>query len=134
MRSAILIDDDPITNFINTELFKKYSTLKDVTAHVTKEEVFAHLELLDPEKYPELILIDIRMPMVDGFMMASELISHFPQLVKQSRFYFLSSTLDPKDIEMAESLAISKGFLRKPLSKELISAILNPDSETDVPT
>lgn len=127
MKRALLIDDDPITNFINKELLKKFSKIEEVNAFLTKEEVLAHLEGIDPANYPELILIDIRMPMVDGFMMAFEVISHFPQLNNRSKIYFLSSTLDPKDMELAKSLPISKGFLRKPLSKELLETVFSED-------
>jgi CheY-like chemotaxis protein len=130
MKSAILIDDDPITNFINTELLKKYASIESVTTHMTQEEVFSHLESLKPDNYPDLVLIDIRMPMVDGFMMAFEMISNFPLLTKHSQIYFLSSTLDPKDMEMARSLPFSKGFLRKPLSKELLETLFKNDTES----
>jgi CheY-like chemotaxis protein len=128
MKSAILIDDDPITNFINTELLKKFTSIEVVTTYMTQEEVFSHLESLKPENYPELVLIDIRMPMVDGFMMAFEMISNFPYLTKHSLIYFLSSTLDPKDVEMAKGLPFSKGFLRKPLSKELLETLFPKES------
>ena len=129
MKSAILIDDDPVTNFINTEMLRKYTPIEGITTYMTQEDVFSHLECLQPEKYPELVLIDIRMPMVDGFMMAFELISHFPHLTNQSKFYFLSSTLDPKEVEMARTLPFSKGFIRKPLSKELLETLFLDDDK-----
>jgi response regulator of citrate/malate metabolism len=123
MKSAILIDDDPVTNVINMKMLKKYMPVGNISAYMTQEEVFSHMERLKPEKYPELMLIDIRMPKVDGFMLAFELISHFPHLTNHSKFYFLSSTLDPKEVELARNMPISKGFIRKPLSKELLETL-----------
>jgi hypothetical protein len=50
-------------------------------------------------------------------------------LVFYCQIYFLSSTLDPKDVEMAKGLPFSKGFLRKPLSKELLETMFRTDPE-----
>jgi CheY-like chemotaxis protein len=74
---------------------------------------------------PDLVLIDIRMPIIDGFDLMRDILDRYPGLGEKSRFYFLSSSLDPKDEARASSVAFCSGFLRKPLSRSNLEEILS---------
>jgi len=74
-----------------------------------------------------IILLDIKMPKMDGF----EFLKHFDalpeDLKKKTQIFMLSSTLDPDDLKRANENCYVKKLFTKPLSviqfKEVINLI-----------
>ena len=72
------------------------------------------LENLSEEKVPDIIFIDLNMPVMDGW----EFIERFTKI--ENRFnklitlYIVSSSIDPVDISRAKALSNIKDYLIKP--------------------
>ncbi len=74
----------------------------------------ALLEDLNEEKIPDIIFIDLNMPIMDGW----EFIEQFTKIEKKFKktitLYIVSSSIDPVDINRAKSLKNIKDYLIKP--------------------
>lgn len=76
------------------------------------------IELNDSE-LPDIILLDINMPIMDGWQfieLYSALIEQHP--TKEIKLYLLSSSIDLNDHKKAKALSAVNGFIIKPIKKE----------------
>lgn len=125
-RTIILIDDDSISNFITEKLVLREQLAHKVVTFLTAEGALSHLQELivqEPAHFPEVILLDLNMPGMDGW----EFIEEYKKLpathTSNCRLYMLSSAVDSKDIVMAKNISEVEDFISKPLTKEDIEII-----------
>jgi len=125
MKQVVLIDDDEISNFVNSQLLLQTRFVDNVHSIQSAEEAIQYFADVDAGKVPvpDLVFVDIRMPVMDGFTLAREIMDRYPDLHGEVLFYFLSSSLDPKDVAKAEATELCSGFFRKPLSKAYLEDI-----------
>lgn len=123
--NLLVIDDDDINVFIIKKIVEK--TAFDVTM-VAKENGQVALDYLatlgeNPSSLPDLILVDINMPVLNGweFIEAYEALSNN---LLSSDIYMLSSSVYENDIERAKTYKSVKGFISKPLSIERLTELL----------
>ena len=125
MKHVVLIDDDEISNFVNSQLLLQTRFVDSVKSIESAEDAIAYFGEVQNGNapVPDLVFVDIRMPVMDGFRLADEILRLYPSLSGKILFYFLSSSLDPKDEMRADLNQLSSGFLRKPLSKAYLEEI-----------
>ncbi len=73
---------------------------------------------------PDIIFLDINMPVSDGWMFLDALKELYPKLNKQINIYMVSSSIAPDDIKRAKSNPLVTDYLVKPLSPETFQEIL----------
>lgn len=128
----LLVDDDPITNYINQLLLERIGFSEDKILVTTDGdeavEIVNHtLEKLKKNKTVLLFFLDINMPALDGFEVLDAL-NETGVSYTQIMVYLLTSSKSTKDIQKASHYNIC-GFIDKPLKEERIKAIvdeLNP--------
>lgn len=72
------------------------------------------------EAFPEIILLDINMPVMNGWEFLDALSQ---EATATFRLYVVSSSVNPEDIRRAESYPIVSGFISKPLPPEALDEI-----------
>lgn len=112
MKRILLIDDNPIDLMIHEKLARRNWRDVEVVKKPGGKEALQFLA--ETETPPHLILLDIKMPEMDGFEFIDVLREQ--RLAQDISIYMLSSSIDPNDIQMARENALVKGFLEKPLS------------------
>jgi len=117
-KHILLIDDDPISNMINTKIIKiNFSFLVD--AYTDAQEAldqFSAWLSTSPDQFPDIIFLDINMPIMDGWEFLEEF-EKFPAIFrKKCNVYLLTSSIDAEDIEKSTTYKSVKEFISKPLT------------------
>lgn len=112
---CLLIDDNPIDLMVNEKVLSTCFSDIEVTKVLSGEEALNYLSKSD--SLPEVILLDINMPEMNGFEFLEEYKRLF-QNNSHTKIYILSSSIDPADISKANEEIEVKDFMRKPLNAE----------------
>jgi CheY-like chemotaxis protein len=118
---VLLLDDDPIINYINKRLIEIHGLSENITSFVSPKEALAFLR--KSVVYPEIIFLDISMPVMDGFDFINEF-ENFPDSIKaETKIVALSSTEDPQELEKINNDKRFHLFMPKPLNLELLKLL-----------
>lgn len=126
LNCVFLIDDDETTNFVNQILIEKAECAHEVRSVTSGLAALEYLKSVDEDgKYPQpdMIFLDINMPVMDGW----EFIEEYKKLLPEQRgkvlVWMLSTSENPRDIERAKKLG-SDGFMAKPLTLSKLQSII----------
>lgn len=123
VNEILLIDDNYIDNYINKKIVAKEKIADTISVMLSPIEALDYLAN-KKDKYPELILLDIKMPQMDGFEFLSEF-SKLPEEQKSKcRIIMLSSSHNVLDIEAAKKNPHVMEYLIKPLDASKLNAVL----------
>lgn len=114
----LFIDDDEINNFILQELFAEEEDLA-LTFFSDSPAAFDHLRgkaQNQASELPDIIFMDIKMPILDGFEFLDRLQEEGFLNDKPVDIFLLSSTLDSRDVKRAASYANIRELVTKPLT------------------
>lgn len=124
-----IIDDDPMTSFY----IKRLAELGELAHIITiYDKARGAVEYLLHHKQsaahlPDIILLDIYMPDMDGWTFIKEFGQIKNQLIKDSKIIVISSSNHRHDIDRAESLSHVKAYLQKPITLEGLKAVIFED-------
>lgn len=124
---VLLVDDDGVTNFVNFKIIKKLNISDNVHSEMNGEKALNFIQYYS-EKHdthsPELIILDLKMPILDGFEFLEYLkIKKFKNKDK-IKIIVLTGLQDQKEKEQADS-QYDITYLQKPLTEEKLKAALS---------
>jgi len=124
-KKVMLVDDNEIDNLINQEMIRSTNFANEILVFLTGQEALAHLAANqnDKDSLPEIIFLDINMPIMNGFQFLKEFESLSADVQQQCKIIMLSSSISPKDIDQAASSRYVRKYLNKPLNERYLSAI-----------
>ncbi len=123
LEKVLIVDDDSTARFLIERTIRKVWPGPQVLTAANGEEALALLNQIPfPELCPELILLDINMPLMDGFEFL-QAIQNSPVATFPLRIVLLTSSNNPNDIERAKHYPIA-GYLQKPLTVDKLQTIL----------
>jgi CheY-like chemotaxis protein len=125
MKKHLLIDDEEIFNYIQSEVIHNLRPEDEVVCHSSATDALHFLRtcIKNNEKWPDFIFLDIRMPEMNGFEFLEHLKEFDTTLFDSTKIYMLSSSLDERDVQRALSYPFVKGFREKPLSDSILADI-----------
>ena len=126
----LLIDDDEINNFISIKLIKKALSNAEISSCLNGKvaiEELIEMQKISPEKLPDFILLDINMPIMNGWEFLDEYKRLNVDATGKSKIFIISSSVFSNDISRAKSYPLVKNFISKPLSVEKIREMLESE-------
>jgi len=119
--SVLLVDDDEINNFISIKLIKKAIENTAISACLNGRfaiDELVNIQKHDPSLLPDFILLDINMPIMNGW----EFLDEYKRLnidpEGKSKIFIISSSVFSNDINKARSYPLVKNFISKPLASK----------------
>lgn len=126
-KSILLIDDDETSNFISEIIIKKLGITETINAVKNGVEalnfVISHCANTCAISCPQVIFLDLHMPVMDGFDFLKELKGQMPLYAQKFKIFILSSSNNPTDINKTKDYDV-EGYIVKPLSQEKISMLV----------
>lgn len=125
-----IVDDDIIYQTIAKKLIQKAGIFVSHSSFFNGKQAITTLNnaLEDSsENIPDIILLDINMPVMDGWEFMEELKNITPQIDKPIFIYIVSSSIAIEDRQKSETYADILGYLPKPITVSILTAIASEE-------
>lgn len=130
--TAGIIDDDQIYQLVMKRTFEQSGMIKHVLQFYDGEEAINYFKEKQqtPEALPELILLDINMPYMDGWQFLDEFIkipfnSNYKRII-----YIVTSSSTAEDRNKAKQYEVVSGYHVKPITKDVFEQIMQSIAAT----
>ncbi len=124
LQSVIFIDDDLPTNIVNKRLAVRSNCFDDIQFYKSSSEALVYLSsITDSENFPDLIFLDINMPLVNGWQFLDQLKKmNNHEIIK---IVMLSTALNVAEETKEKYASIISAYESKPLSIDKIKTHTN---------
>ncbi len=126
---ACIIDDDDMYVSLITKVIDLRNLAKNLLVFKNGKEALSYFvntfQNMEDRAIPQVILLDLNMPVMDGWSFLEELGKHdFPAL-NAVTLYIVSSSINPVDIERSKEINLVKDFIVKPIAPEALAEIFS---------
>ncbi|REH01821.1 response regulator [Flavobacterium aquicola] len=124
-KHVLLVDDNDIDNYVTNHIVKKSKIAEKISIKNSAVKALEFLETIkdNSEEFPDMIFLDISMPIMNGFGFLDELIK-FPLVAgNHCSVVMLTSSSDQNDIDRALQYSVVKNYLTKPLKLEMLESL-----------
>jgi len=125
MFKTLIIDDDPIQLRLAEMLFKRSDLFGQTMSFTGAADALNFLgNQENAHLLPDVILLDLNMPLIDGWTFLSRYAQIRPLMRKKIDLFILSSSIDEKDILRSRSFQFVTGYISKPMSPAILDEII----------
>ncbi|PKB18883.1 response regulator [Flavobacterium sp. 5] len=120
-----VIDDDPIYQIIVNKMIKKSELFLNVLSFKNGKEAIDDFKkkLEEKETLPNIILLDINMPVMDGWEFMAEMVVLKEQINETIQIYIVSSSIAVEDKNKAKHYPEIVAYLVKPINNNDLTLI-----------
>lgn len=128
----MLIDDNDIDNLINQKMIEAANICENIYTHSGAKSAIEFLKnmeklsklLPNAQILPELIFLDIDMPLMDGFQFLDQFEKLSAETKRHCQIVMLTSSISPQDVNRAKTYSYVKKYINKPLTQEEIRKLI----------
>jgi len=126
IKNIFLVDDDATFVFMTKKIIRSTAIDSNINEFADGEAAIDFLKdhLDHNEPLPDVIFLDLNMPIMDGWGFLEEYTSLVARIKKKVKLYIVSSSISPHDIEHAKHFSTVSDFIIKPLLKEKFIEII----------
>ncbi|MBF9255435.1 response regulator [Pontibacter sp. 172403-2] len=123
----LLVDDDDTTNYLNERLLKEMQVARQILVLKNGKEAINYLKRANSalEKHPDLMFLDIKMPVMDGFSFLEEYHNSGLDAADHVIIMMLTSSASFYDLERLKKYNKVKKHFSKALTKHDVQEIMN---------
>jgi CheY-like chemotaxis protein len=129
--TVLLIDDNELDNFINQKVMEAHcfaETIYTASNGRSAIDLIKNLQLIAEETFPEIIFIDLNMPLLDGFQFIEYCLSEPTLKDRKTKLVVLTSSVNDDDKKRVEAYKQNITFLHKPLSPKILEFLVAQDT------
>lgn len=119
----LLIDDDFISVFLTKKLLRQEGFADSISFFRSSQEALSHIKQMLPDQLPDIILLDLNMPVMSGWAFLEALKPDEHYFIGRCRIYILTSSLAPRDTARSQEFGLVTGLIHKPLDSMEVQAI-----------
>ncbi len=125
-----IVDDDEIFQFTTRKMLQYLGQKEGVESFSNGHIAIEKLKSLtgQPHDLPDIILLDINMPVMDGWDFLAQYSTLEKGLSKQVRIYMISSSVDDRDLERAEKNPHITKYISKPVDELILKEMLGRET------
>ncbi len=127
----LIVDDDNYTMDLYNMLIEWSGFKTYVSTEMNALKALEKLIELDretPDRFPDYILLDLRMPEMHGFEFIRKFEENFPNPKKNTEFIITTSSVIQKEKEKAFQFNRVTDFLIKPIPTDFLGELVNRQS------
>lgn len=128
LKTIWVIDDDPIYQIIVNKVIQKSGLFSSVSSFTNGKDAIDALKMTleNNEMPPNIILLDINMPIMDGWEFMEEMVLLKSKIKELIHIYIVSSSIAFEDKSKAKNYSEIIAYLSKPVnSNDLILIAAN---------
>ncbi len=124
--SILLVEDDPITTILTKKVITACNADTELVCTKNGQEALDYLSAQNAGTLilPDIILLDLNMPVLDGWGFLDNFRKHINTYTKKVALYICTSSTAPRDIMKAREYQFVKDFITKPLNQQKITDML----------
>jgi|SRR5690554_3442127 CheY-like chemotaxis protein len=122
LSTVMLVDDNETDNFIHRRIIELSGFANEIQIKSSGKSALEYIRnnSQNIEKLPNVIFLDINMPIVDGFVFLFEFENFSEEIKAKSKIVILSSSDSKRDIDRIVDNEYVVHFITKPLTEEAL--------------
>jgi hypothetical protein len=120
IKTLTLVDDDDVFVFLTTKAIEQTNLVDLIKVFGNGLDALNFLKenKNNVDALPEIILLDLSMPIMNGWQFLEEYTKLNPTIGKKITIYICSSSISPDDVTRAKTISEVSDYIIKPITKD----------------
>jgi CheY-like chemotaxis protein len=120
INTVCVVDDDLIYQFTTKKIIESTKLVEKIITFSDGEKAIEFFYALSENAVdtPDIVLLDINMPIMDGWDFLKEYVMIKPKLSKKITIYLVSSSVHDTDVERAKQMSDVTDYVIKPVTRD----------------